>query len=148
MTTTEQSSGPPAPDPSTTPWVGGEVPARPESVPRVRRAIVEFARRHGASAELAGDIGLAVSEAVDNSVMHAYGARGDGVGMVHYAADVGDGDLEIVIADQGTGIREDAQSNGLGLGLRLIAALSSDFAISARPEGLEVWMRFALGGAV
>ena len=146
MTTAEQSSGAPPPGDETTRWVSGRLPAIAASVPVVRRAIVEFAHRHGASAQLAGDVGLAVSEAVDNIVLHAYEAPDDGV--VHYAADVDDGDLEIVIADEGGGIREGVPSEGLGLGLRLIAAVSSDFAITARPEGLEVWMRFALGTAL
>jgi len=146
MTTTERSEGAPAPGDETTPWVGGRLPAHAGSVRTVRRAIVDFARRHGATDELAGDVALAVSEAVDNIVLHAYDTNDEGV--VHYAADVDDGDLEIVIADDGSGIREGAPSDGLGLGLRLIAALSNDFAITARPEGLEVWMRFALGTAL
>ena len=65
-------------------------------------------------------------------------------GRLHYDADIEDGDLEIVIADDGDGVRSDHDRDGLGLGLHIIASVSDEFAVTARPVGLEVWMRFAL----
>ena len=123
-------------------YVSGQIPARRTAVTELRHLIVGFARRHGADPELASRIALAVSEAVANAVVHAYAGQAGPPGLVHYAADVGDGDLELVIADDGDGLQAGRPSDGLGLGLNLSADLSDDFAISARHPGLEVWMRF------
>jgi anti-sigma regulatory factor (Ser/Thr protein kinase) len=89
-----------------------------------------------------GDLRLAVSEAVGNAVLHAYdeGERGE----IHFAADIEDGSLEIVISDDGHGFRS-GSSEGLGLGLGIIANVCADFSIRQRaPRGTEVWMRFLL----
>lgn len=123
-------------------YISGHVVARRAAVTELRHLIVGFARRHGADGELSSRIALAVSEAVANAVIHAYGRRAAPGALVHYAADVGDGDLEIVIADDGDGLQAGDPSAGLGLGLGLIAELSDDFAITGRSPGLEVWMRF------
>ena len=125
--------------------VGGTVPARAEAVPLLRREIVGLAAANGAREDLLARIALAVSEAVTNAVRHAY--PGTVAGVVEYAADVEDGDLQIVIGDHGTGIRDDPAPDGLGLGLGLIAASADDLRIEDRElEGLTVWMRFVLDG--
>jgi two-component sensor histidine kinase len=51
--------------------------------------------------------------------------------------------LEFVISDRGNGFRE-GESSGLGLGLQLIAELSSEAKIVEGPTGTRVRMRFAL----
>jgi anti-sigma regulatory factor (Ser/Thr protein kinase) len=104
--------------------------------------VVAFAASNGIDGKLLGDIGLVVSEAVGNVVAHAYENDDDDPGGVHIAADVEDSSLEIVVADDGLGIR-DGESSGLGLGLSLIADTCADFAIRERAQGgTEVWMRF------
>jgi anti-sigma regulatory factor (Ser/Thr protein kinase) len=126
------------------PWhVRGSVMARAQSVPEVRRAIIELLTRYGASRAIIGKVALAVTEAATNVVQHAYPDRRL-ANALRYDADIEDGDLEVVITDHGDGLRDDHSSDGLGLGLRLIAAVSDDFAIKARPAGIEVWMRFIL----
>jgi serine/threonine-protein kinase RsbW len=47
------------------------LPSQPQSVPLARRALVDFARRCGLSGERLQDVGLAVSEAITNVVLHA-----------------------------------------------------------------------------
>jgi anti-sigma regulatory factor (Ser/Thr protein kinase) len=123
--------------------VSGSVAAQPRSVRLARHAIVALADRYGASPALLGSVALAVSEAATNVVQHAYPHRRVS-GRLHYDADIEDGDLEIVIADDGDGVRSDHDRDGLGLGLHIIASVSDEFAVTARPVGLEVWMRFAL----
>jgi serine/threonine-protein kinase RsbW len=125
------------------PYVVGDMAAVPGSVTVLRHMVVAFAAAHGAEGKLVGDIALAVSEAVANAVRHAYDEGDDG--ELHLAADVEEGILEIVIADDGHGIREGA-SGGLGMGLGVIADVCADFAIRERsPRGTEIWMRFHLG---
>jgi anti-sigma regulatory factor (Ser/Thr protein kinase) len=116
--------------------------AAPRAVPLLRRAVAGFAASHGADERLLGDIRLAVSEAVANVVMHAY-EPGD-LGEVYVRAAIVGGALEVVISDDGLGIRH-KPSEGQGLGLGILANVTSDFAIRERPEGgTEIRMRFFL----
>jgi anti-sigma regulatory factor (Ser/Thr protein kinase) len=124
------------------PFIAGTEDALPRAVTAIRGRIVAFARDQGADDAMLHRIAVAVSEAVSNAVIHAYPRCTRG--QVRYVADLEDGDLEIVIADDGVGIRADPAGDGIGLGLSVIATLSSDFAITARRRGLEVWMRFVL----
>jgi serine/threonine-protein kinase RsbW len=126
----------------TVPFVGFDRVATPEAARDARRRITAFAAEHGADRRLQTDIALAVSEAVTNAIMHAYplGRRG----QVQVAADVEDGDLEIVVCDDGEGIRP-GSSPGLGAGLSIIAEVAHDFGVRERdPQGVEIWMRFHL----
>jgi anti-sigma regulatory factor (Ser/Thr protein kinase) len=106
----------------------------------VRRRLTVFLRRHGASEPLITRAGLAVAEAVNNVVLHAYDGR---EGPVDYAADLGDGGFDIVIGDNGIGLRADNHDDdGTGFGLRLIAHVTDGVTIDDRERGgVEVWMR-------
>src|SRR4051794_2254090 len=127
----------------TVPFVAVEVAATLAGVPRVRRMLVSFAAANGADAGTQAMVGLAASEAMTNAVVH--GHRGGVPGFVHVAADVEDGALELVVCDRGHGIRAGTPSDGLGLGLVLIAEVTARFEIrEQQPRGTEVWMRFLL----
>jgi stage II sporulation protein AB (anti-sigma F factor) len=109
-----------------------------------RKAVAELAVAAGLQGERLEDIRLAVSEAVTNSVAYAYdGAPGD----VHVIAAVVSGELWVVIADDGMGMRRRPNEiRGLGLGLGLMARLSDALTILTRSSGgVEVQMRFQLG---
>lgn len=85
---------------------------------------------------------LAASEAMTNSVVHAYGG---GPGLIYVNATVASGELWILISDDGCGLRPRADPPGLGLGLGLISEVSDDFAIVSRATGgTEVRIRFNL----
>jgi serine/threonine-protein kinase RsbW len=130
-------------DPYANASLAGSLPARPASVGVLRARVTSFAEDHDVEERDLDRIRLAVSEAAANVVRHAYGP--DEGGAFHYAVDIEDGDLQVVIADNGRGIRKAGSPAGLGFGLRLIAEESSDFMISHRePTGVEVWMRFVL----
>jgi|tagenome__1003787_1003787.scaffolds.fasta_scaffold19043170_2 anti-sigma regulatory factor (Ser/Thr protein kinase) len=123
------------------PLLVSDVAAVPESVTMLRHLVIAFAAANGVDGKRLGDIGLAVSEAVGNVIAHAY--EDDENGAVHLAADVEEDSLEIVVADDGHGIRGGHSDGGLGVGLSMIAQLCSDFAIrERRPAGTEIWMRF------
>jgi serine/threonine-protein kinase RsbW len=124
------------------PLVDREVPARADSVGSLRHVVQALARAHGAGEQLVDRIGLAVTEAVTNVVLHAYG-RDEG-GTVRFAADVENDDLDVLVSDHGHGFRK-RPGRGPGYGLALIAANASDFAVSEGRRGVDVWMRFALG---
>jgi anti-sigma regulatory factor (Ser/Thr protein kinase) len=117
-------------------------PAVADSVPRAREALSTFARTAGASAEQLDSIRLAVSEAATNVVVHAYE---DDPGRILLNAGLSAGELWVLIADDGLGMRPQIQSPGLGFGLSLMSQVCDDFEIAKRSSGgLEVRMRFAL----
>lgn len=119
------------------------VPAAPEAVGILRRAAADVAREHGADADLAFDVALAVSEAVTNAVKYAYVRESEGEGKVEMSARVHDRFLEISIRDWGTGFGT-GSSDGLGIGLALIARMSAEMTIVQEGQGTQVQMRFSL----
>jgi stage II sporulation protein AB (anti-sigma F factor) len=129
------------------PLVTFELPAEARSVGTARRWLRAFASEHGGGAELQARVSSALTEAFANAVLHAY-APPD-VGRIDVAADIEDGALEIVVVDDGSGLRaspSDGQSMGMGFGI--IASTADAFAIRERvPQGTEVWLRFELAGS-
>jgi serine/threonine-protein kinase RsbW len=122
------------------------LPARPQSIARLRHAAAAFADRHGASDRQREDIALAVSEAVSNAVRHAYGDR-TGDGTVELQAQVRSRTLEILVCDEGDGMRSHSSSPGMGIGLSLIEQIAQDVTIESRDPapGLRLRMTFAIG---
>jgi anti-sigma regulatory factor (Ser/Thr protein kinase) len=115
-------------------------PAVPEAVPVLRHAAADFAAEHGADTDLCGDIALAVSEAVTNAVKHS---RTHAAEQVALTASVADDWLEIRVTDRGAGFGLH-ESDGLGLGLPMIARLAAQLTISQEGLGTELCMRFPL----
>lgn len=118
-------------------------PAVSDSVAAARNVLTDFASEAGASEHQLHAIRLAASEAITNAIVHAYDCpeRGE----VHVSASYVEGELWLLIADGGHGMRPRANSPGLGLGLALIAQLADDFQILSRGSGgTELRMRFNL----
>jgi serine/threonine-protein kinase RsbW len=124
-------------------YLSESAPAVPDSVSWARRLVAEFAAAAGMHGERLEDVRLAISEAVTNAVAYAY----DGTpGEVHVIGAVVSGELWLVVADDGDGMRtRPSETRGLGLGLGLIAQLSDALTIVSRSSGgVEVRMRFDL----
>jgi serine/threonine-protein kinase RsbW len=122
------------------------LPARAENVVVVRHALAGLAEEIGMDEPGIADLKTVVTEACMNVVAHAYG--GDPGPLTVEAIPDADG-LTVVVRDEGRGIRPqaDVESPSLRLGLSLIAALSSSFAISGGLDrGTEVSMRVPLRG--
>ncbi len=116
--------------------------ATPSSVGHGRAKLAEFAAQVGATPSQVEAVRLAASEALTNSVLHAY--RG-GPGLIYVNAAVASRELWILIADDGCGLQPRADRPGLGLGLGLISQVSDDFAVVSRATGgTEVRIRFNL----
>ncbi len=105
------------------------IPAVPESVTRIRHEVADLAARAGIDGEHLDAIRLAVSEAVTNAVLYAYGADD---GQVHATAELAGDELWVLIADDGRGIHAGAESLGLGLGLALMSEVCDGFTIVER----------------
>ena len=112
------------------------------AVAQARSQLADFAASVGATASQTDSVRLAASEAMTNSVLHAY--RGD-PGPIYVSAAVVAGELQIEIADDGCGLTPRADRPGLGLGLGLISQVSDEFTIASRATGgTEVRIRFRL----
>jgi anti-sigma regulatory factor (Ser/Thr protein kinase) len=122
------------------------LPARAENVAVVRHALAGLAEEIGMDEAGIADLKTVVTEACMNVVAHAYAGE---PGPLTVEANPDADGLTVVVRDEGRGIRPQADVNApsLRLGLSLIAALSSSFAISGGLDrGTEVSMRVPLQG--
>lgn len=119
-----------------------ELRSEPTSVRVARHAVAAVARQTGAPE---ADVKLAVSEAVSNAVTHAFRDREPGT--ISVRARVDRGKLLVTIADNGSGMRPNLDSKGLGLGISLITKLAGDVRFDSSDDGLTVSMSFATVGA-
>ena len=87
---------------------------------------------------------LAASEAASNAVIHAYREQ---VGDLRLRARIEDGELLVVIADEGVGLAPRTDSPGLGLGLPIMAHVSERFEIVSGPDGTEIHLAFRCDAA-
>jgi serine/threonine-protein kinase RsbW len=118
--------------------------ALPTAVAAARAAAVEFAAAVGAGPAAVAAIKLAVSEAVTNTVLHAYRGH-EAPGPVELVADCDSEVIEIAVTDEGIGMVPRADSPGSGLGLPLIAQMTDTFEIEHRElGGTRLRMRFSL----
>jgi anti-sigma regulatory factor (Ser/Thr protein kinase) len=116
-------------------------PAVPASVTELRWAARDFALENGADEGLAGDVMLAVSEAVTNSIKHAYP---DCEGEVELVASLAaDKTLVVVVRDTGGGFGPTA-SEGLGAGLMLMGECADKLEVDEGAGGVTVRMVFHL----
>jgi len=119
------------------------VPARAENVSVVRHVLGALGDALAVEGDILHDVRLAVSEACANVVVHAY-AETDGLLEVSVRP-TPDRMLEIVVRDHGRGMGPRTDSPGLGVGLPLIAALTTALEIGTASDGAtEVRMTFAL----
>jgi anti-sigma regulatory factor (Ser/Thr protein kinase) len=119
------------------------VPAIPDSIAVIRQTVSGICEALGADARTIGDIKLAATEACTNVVLHAYEASGDGT--IELDARAAGDDLLLLVRDHGNGMTPAPLAEGLGLGLPLIAALTTKLTIvEADGGGTEVSMTFAL----
>lgn len=122
------------------------VPAQAENIPLVRHAVAGFLDGHGIGGEQASDMLLAVTEACTNVVQHAYRDGSVERAEIEVWAELSDAIVTITVRDQGGGFAPRVDSPGLGLGLPVIAALTTTVEIRPTPpSGTEVVMTFALG---
>jgi serine/threonine-protein kinase RsbW len=120
------------------------IPAKAEYITLSRLALTGIVRLHRQplSAEVLGDLKLALTEACTNSVRHAYG---DGQGSVEIHYELHHDRLVVEVSDEGEGFDppatpsdalagEDISEEG-GLGIAIIEALADELEIRERMQG-------------
>jgi anti-sigma regulatory factor (Ser/Thr protein kinase) len=122
------------------------LPAVPESVPHLRRAVTGFAAAAGATTSTLDGVRLAVTEAVSNAIVHAY-IDEERPGFVRVTAAVRADALHVTVRDHGRGMLPRVHSPGLGLGIPLIGQAADAFDVHEVPGGgAEIRMSFRLHG--
>jgi serine/threonine-protein kinase RsbW len=122
------------------------VPARPEYIALARLALTGVAELVPLSEEDVADLKLALTEAVSNSVRHAYPG---GEGFVSIAYELSPRALQIEVVDDGAGfdpvvpppLDGEELSEG-GLGIAIIRTLADELEIASRPGERGSRLRF------
>jgi anti-sigma regulatory factor (Ser/Thr protein kinase) len=118
-------------------------PSSPPGVGAMRREVAAFAKHAGMDDDGIGSVRLAVSEAATNAVVHAYR---DGRGDLGVRAYIDGDELVVVVRDTGRGLAPRPDSPGLGLGMPLMATVTTSFQVVSDGAGTEIRMVFALPG--
>lgn len=119
------------------------IPAKPEYITLGRLALTGIARLRPEplSAEVLGDLKLALTEACSNSVRHAYG---EGTGVVDIVYELHSDRLVVEVSDSGEGFEAPSRRGAFagagelaegGLGIAIIEALSDELEIGVGDGG-------------
>jgi serine/threonine-protein kinase RsbW len=123
------------------------LPARPEYIALGRLALTGLAEARTLEPDTIADLKLALTEAVSNSVRHAYGTDGDGQVEIRY--ELGADRVTIEVVDDGNGFDPDETpsfdgdelSEG-GLGIAIIRTIADELEIESRPGRRGSRLRF------
>ena len=112
---------------------------QPPSVTEARHLAVGLARELGADEH---DVGLAVSEAVGNAVVHAFVGRQPGT--IRLQAGQRRERMVVTVSDNGIGMKPNLDSPGLGMGVSLITRSADEVRFDTTSGGTTVSMGFLL----
>jgi serine/threonine-protein kinase RsbW len=122
------------------------VPARAEYVALARLALTGLADIVELPEELVADLKLALTEAVSNSVRHAYE---DGGGFVSIAYELSRAALAVEVVDDGKGfdperppLLEGEELTEGGLGIAIIRTIADEFELDSQPGARGSRLRF------
>ena len=122
------------------------VPARAEYIALARLALTGLADIITLPEELLADLKLALTEAVSNSVRHAYA---DGTGFVSIAYELSGAALAVEVVDDGKGFDperppalEGEELTEGGLGIAIIRTIADEFELQSSPGVRGSRLRF------
>jgi serine/threonine-protein kinase RsbW len=120
-----------------------ELDSNPQSVALARGMLSAVLELLKCGPELLDDVKMAVSEACNNVVLHAYPDR---VGPLCVDLELPAGTLVVVVRDRGIGLSTGAPAKGrLGVGLPMMETLADDAQfVEASGGGTEVRLRFGV----
>jgi serine/threonine-protein kinase RsbW len=114
------------------------IPAKAEYIALCRLALTGLGRVREIGEDTMADLKLALTEAVSNSIRHAYGPNGGGHVEITYELQLDRLGIEVVDDGEGFDPDETAAFEGDelsegGLGIAIIRTIADDFAIQSRP---------------
>jgi serine/threonine-protein kinase RsbW len=123
------------------------IPAKPEYITLCRLALTGIAQVRSIGDDVMADLKLALTEAVSNSVRHAYGP--DGGGHVDVVYELRPDAIGFEVVDDGAGFDPDEApsfegeelSEG-GLGIAIIRSIADEFEIQSSPGEPGSRLRF------
>ena len=123
------------------------IPAKAEYITLCRLALTGLAQLRDIGEDTMADLKLALTEAVSNSVRHAYGEKGDGHVDITY--ELRPDRLDIQVVDDGDGFDpdekpslEDEELSEGGLGIAIIRTIADEFEIDSKPGARGSRLRF------
>jgi serine/threonine-protein kinase RsbW len=124
------------------------IPAKPEYITLCRLALTGLSQLRGIADDTMADLKLALTEAVSNSVRHAYGPNGEGHVDVRY--ELAPDRLGIEVVDDGEGFdpdeapsfHDDGELSEGGLGIAIIRSVADEFEIQSAPGKRGSRLRF------
>jgi serine/threonine-protein kinase RsbW len=123
------------------------IPAKAEYITLCRLALTGLAQLRDIGEDTMADLKLALTEAVSNSVRHAYGEQGDGHVDVTY--ELYPDRLGIEVVDDGDGFDPDEapalegeELTEGGLGIAIIRTIADEFEIHSKPGARGSRLRF------
>jgi serine/threonine-protein kinase RsbW len=124
------------------------IPAKAEYITLCRLALSGLAQLRDIGEDTLADLKLALTEAVSNSVRHAYGEQGDGHVDITY--ELRPDRLGIEVVDNGNGFdpdeappfEGDAELSEGGLGIAIIRTIADEFEIHSKPGARGSRLRF------
>jgi serine/threonine-protein kinase RsbW len=112
------------------------LPAHPHNIAVVRRALEAVAEELALPRRVIEDMRLAVTEACTNVVRHAYDDDGrESAGAMRVDLLPSEHGMQVIVEDCGRGLGPSPDASGPGLGLPLIAALTSALEVSHGDDG-------------
>jgi serine/threonine-protein kinase RsbW len=122
------------------------IPAKPEYIALARLALTGLAELASVPDEMLADLKLALTEAVSNSIRHAYDGR---EGQVEIAYELSGSALGIEVVDDGAGfdparppaLEGEELSEG-GLGIAIIRNIADELEIQSEPGSRGSRLRF------
>jgi len=124
------------------------IPAKAEYITLCRLALTGLAQLREIGDDTMADLKLALTEAVSNSVRHAYGSNGEGHVDITY--ELQQHRLGIEVIDDGEGfdpnettLFEGEELSEGGLGIAIIRAIADEFEIQSKPGVRGSRLRFA-----
>jgi serine/threonine-protein kinase RsbW len=143
-------------DAATSAWTGPDgaraitlrIPAKAEYITLCRLALTGLAQLREIGDDTMSDLKLALTEAVSNSVRHAYGPDGDGHVQITY--ELAPDRIGIEVVDDGEGFDPDEPPSFVGdelseggLGIAIIRTIADEFEIRSAPGARGSRLRFA-----
>jgi serine/threonine-protein kinase RsbW len=123
------------------------IPAKAEYITLCRLALTGLAQLRDIGEDTMADLKLALTEAVSNSVRHAYGERGDGHVDITY--ELWPDRLGIQVVDNGNGfdpeetpVLEGEELSEGGLGIAIIKSIADEFELDSKLGSRGSRLRF------